>query len=251
MVHPGPAAGQPGQGATLFPIEGGRWIVTLTGTRGGEPPADERGFMAFARSLRSTIVAELMAAARPVGGVRPYRATSNRRRFFERGPRPEGFLAIGDAVVAVNPIYSHGMSVAALSALRLARELDQRAAEPSACPDLQLVMVAEAERSWRMATGHDRRQAPGPSGRPYEETYVERQARIKMARAMLSSRVLMAEFFRAQTLGSCDVAVDTSVFRELSRDPEPLLTTEEAVAQYPSLSGWWLSARRRNVGAPV
>ncbi|GAB3894514.1 hypothetical protein GCM10027612_45920 [Microbispora bryophytorum subsp. camponoti] len=49
----------------MFPVEDGRWIVTLTGTRGGEPPTDEQGFTAFARSLRHPIVADLMAEATP------------------------------------------------------------------------------------------------------------------------------------------------------------------------------------------
>lgn len=152
MLHPRPVPGQPDQGATLYPVEDGRWVVTLTGTRGGEPPGSEAGFPEFARSLRNPVVAELMAAATPVGRVRPYRATSNRRRFFEHGRLPAGFLVIGDALVAVNPIYSHGLSVAALSALRLDRELEQRGAEPAGFPALQTAMAAEADRSWRMAT---------------------------------------------------------------------------------------------------
>lgn len=251
MLHPRPATGRPGQGATLFPIEGDRWIVTLTGTRGGEPPTHEQGFMDFAHSLRCSIVAELMAAAKPVGGVRPYRGTSNRRRFFERAPLPDGFLVIGDALVALNPVHSHGMSVAALSALRLANKLEQRGAAPSVFPELQVAIVAEAETSWRMATEQDKRQAHLQGGRQREVTPSERQARIRMTRAMLSSQVLMAELFRAQTLISSDVAVDGSLFREMSRDLEPLLTTDEAIAQYPGLSGWRLSRRQHSVGLPV
>jgi flavin-dependent dehydrogenase len=251
MIHPGPAARKPDQGATLFPIEGDRWVVTLTGTRGGEPPAGEQGFKDFASSLRSAIVADLMAAARPVGGIRTYRATSNRKRFFERASLPEGFLALGDAVVAVNPTYSHGMSVAALSALRLAREFGQRGAEPSVFPELQAAMVSEAERSWRMATVHDGRLAPGPETRQRAETPSERQARIRMTQAILGSRVLMSEFFRAHALSSPDVSPDASISREMSRDPEPLLTTDEAVAQYPVLSGWWRPAGQHSVGVPA
>jgi flavin-dependent dehydrogenase len=240
MLHPRPAAGQPGRGATLFPVEGGRWIVTLTGTRGGEPPAGERGFVAFARSLRSPIVAELMAAATPLGGVRPYRATSNRRRFFERARLPEGFLVIGDALVAVNPVYSHGMSVAALSALRLDRELEGHGAEPSAFPRLQAAMAAEAERSWRMATEQD----GGHTRLPRELTPSERQARLRMTRTVLTSRVLMARLFRAQTLIPPEAAGAASIPGEAPGNPEPPLSTDEAIAQYPGLSGWWLSGRQ-------
>lgn len=255
MVHPPAAAGQPRRGATLFPIEGDRWIVTLTGTLGCEPPADEQGFEEFARSLRSTIVADLMAAAKPLGGVRLYRATSNRRRFFERARLPEGFLAIGDAVVAVNPIYSHGMSVAALSALRLASELERRGAEASVFPEFQAAMAAVAERSWRIATEHDKqasaRIAPEQEGQQRAETPSERKIRTRISQAILSNQVLMTEFFRAQALVPSDTGAGVSLSEEMSRDPEPLLTADQAVGQYPSLSGWWLSADRRSVGVPA
>ena len=46
-----------------MPIEGGRWIVTLSGTRGGEPATDEDGFLDFARGLRDPVVARLIESA--------------------------------------------------------------------------------------------------------------------------------------------------------------------------------------------
>ncbi|MEU7859763.1 FAD-dependent monooxygenase [Nonomuraea sp. NPDC049141] len=246
MIHPRPASGRPGQGATLFPIEDDRWIVTLTGTRGGEPPVDERGFADFARSLRDPIVAELMAAATPLGGIRPYRDTSNRRRFFERVRLPGGFVAIGDAVVAVNPVHSHGMSVAALSALRLDRELTRRGIGPSARLELQAAMAAEADTSWRMAVAQDR----GPAGR--EATAFEREILTRRTRALLSSPQLAAEFFGAQTLTSTRAPKDASaVVRALTGEPDPLLTTEEAVKQHPALYEWWNSATRVRAGGAL
>ncbi|MCX4782622.1 NAD(P)/FAD-dependent oxidoreductase [Streptomyces sp. NBC_01264] len=159
MVHPRPERGRPGYGATLFPIEDGRWIFTLTGTRAARPPSDEPGFTQCARSLRSPIAAELLAAAEPLGAVRPFRATANRRRYFERLPLPEGFLVIGDALTAVNPVYSHGMSVALLGALRLDRELGERGARPSVLPAVQAAVAEAASESWRMATEQDRARA--------------------------------------------------------------------------------------------
>ncbi|MEW9532572.1 NAD(P)/FAD-dependent oxidoreductase [Microbispora sp. NPDC049125] len=242
MLHPRPAKGEPGQGATLFPIEDGRWVVTLTGTRGGEPPVDERGFTCFARSLRDPIVADLMAAATPVGGIRPYRDTSNRRRFFERARLPEGFLAIGDAVVAVNPVHSHGMSVAALGALRLDEELTRRGFEPSATPELQAAMAAEADRSWRMAIQQDGGHARPEAGPRREATAMERLIQTRLARAALSSPEIAAELFRAQTLVSSDAGKDRSaLFLAMSGKPDPLLTAEEAVGQHPELHRWRLS----------
>ncbi|MGI5286220.1 NAD(P)/FAD-dependent oxidoreductase [Nonomuraea polychroma] len=232
MLHPCPAKGRPGQGATLFPIENGRWMVTLTGTRGGEPPVDEQGFADFARSLRDPIVADLMAAATPLGGIRPYRDTSNRRRFFERARLPAGFIATGDAVVAVNPVHSHGMSVAALSALRLDRELARRGSELSG---LQAAMAAEADTSWRMAIAQD-----GGQVSRRESTAFEREILTRRTRALLSSPELAAEFFSTQTLIPRQAPKDRSaVARALTGEPDPLLVTEEAVRQYPALYEWF------------
>ncbi|MFC5830952.1 NAD(P)/FAD-dependent oxidoreductase [Nonomuraea insulae] len=201
MIHPGAADRQPGQGATLFPIEDDRWVVTLTGTRGGEPPAREPGFAAFARGLRSPMVAELMAAATPLGGIRPYRDTSNRRRFFERTPLPEGLLVIGDAVVAVNPVYSHGMAIAALSALRLDRELTRHGGvKPSRTPELQSAVAEVADPSWRMAVGQDSRYALPDDAPPTEAAAVQRRAQSLLSRATLTSPELATRLFHAQTL---------------------------------------------------
>ncbi|MET8141167.1 FAD-dependent monooxygenase [Sphaerisporangium sp. NPDC005288] len=285
VLHPRPTPGRPDQGATLYPIEGGRWIVTLTGTRGGEPPTGEREFADFARSLRSPIVAELMAAAEPAGPVRPYRDTANRRRFYERAALPDGFLAIGDAVTAVNPIHSHGMSVAALSALRLDAELARRGIGPSVCREAQAAVAAEADRSWRMAAGQDARHT-GPSreasgdtgpgraaprragpGRTYprqagpertdpgqaghgqggrrEATAFERQVGALMARAALDSPELAAAFFRAHTLIEAD-ADPSPPSRSAMGRPRAPLTAEQAIAQYPGLAGW-----RRSGAAPA
>ncbi|MCK2220396.1 FAD-dependent oxidoreductase [Actinomadura sp. ATCC 31491] len=197
MIHPGAADGRPGQGATLFPVEDDRWVVTLTGTRGGEPPAREPGFTAFARRLRSPVVAVLMAAATPLGRVRPYRDTANRRRFFERTPLPEGFLAIGDAVVAVNPVYSHGMSIAALGALRLDRELTRHGGvKPSRTPELQAAVAEVADPSWRMAIGQDSRYAVRDDAPPAGTA----AARSLLSRATLTSPELATRLFHAQTL---------------------------------------------------
>ncbi|MFI6323631.1 NAD(P)/FAD-dependent oxidoreductase [Nonomuraea sp. NPDC050556] len=217
MLHPRPA-----RGATVFPIEGDRWIVTLTGTRGAEPPATVAGFEEFARSLPDPIVADLMAAATPLGGVRPYRDTANRRRYYERARLPSGFVVIGDAAVAVNPVYSHGMSVAALGAERLDRELARGGT------DLQSAMAEEAELSWRMATRQD---AGGGPATPFQQ-----QVRTRVSRAALSSPELAERMFRAQTLLEAGEPDGEAMFRAMTGDQDPLLTAEEAIGQYPALS---------------
>ncbi|MCM1968270.1 NAD(P)/FAD-dependent oxidoreductase [Streptomyces sp. G1] len=260
MLHPRPSSGRPGYGATLFPIEGGRWIFTLTGTRAARPPVDEPGFTDGARSLRSPIVAELLAAAEPLGGVRPFRATANRRRYFERLPLPDGFLVIGDALTAVNPVYSHGMSVALLGALRLDRELAERGARPSALPAVQAAVAEAAAESWRMATEQDRVRAfaegsasAGGSGSAEGSgsgsgsgsvegsgSAAGQRMRARVSQAVLSSPVLMTRLFRAQTLVPSGAPLPRP---SAGRSAAPPLDTDEAVAQFPGLRDWWFSER--------
>ncbi|MER5759411.1 FAD-dependent monooxygenase [Streptomyces sp. NPDC002082] len=260
MVHPRPSSGRPGYGATLFPIEGGRWIFTLTGTRAARPPVDEPGFTDGARSLRSPIAAELLAAAEPLGGVRPFRATANRRRYFERLPLPDGFLVIGDALTAVNPVYSHGMSVALLGAVRLDRELAERGARPSVLPAVQAAVAEAAAESWRMATEQDRVRAFAEgsasaggsasaegSGSGSGSGSVEgsgsaagQRMRARVSQAVLSSPVLMTRLFRAQTLVPSGAALPRP---SAGRSAAPPLDTDEAVAQFPGLRDWWFSER--------
>jgi flavin-dependent dehydrogenase len=242
MLHPRPAKGRPGRGAMLFPIENDRFIVTLTGTRGDEPPGDEHGFAHFARSLPHRIVADLMAASTPIDSVRAYRNMSNRRRFFEQACLPSGFVAIGDALVAVNPSHSHGMAVAALSALRMDRELTQHGIGPG----LQAAVAAEGETSWQMAIEQDAGQVHIDGNQNREMSPLERKIRARMIQATLSSPELAAEFFRAHMLTCTNTATDRSAaVRAMSRKRDPLLTPEEAIMQYPGLARWWLPERPR------
>lgn len=242
VIHPRPANGEPGRGGTLYPIEGDRWIVTLTGTRGGEPPTSDEGFDSFARLLPHPIISELIEAAEPVGRVRPYRDTSNRRKLYETVTLPDGFFAIGDSVAAVNPIHSHGMSIAALSALRLTRELESTTTKPSLSNVLQSAMVDEAETSWRMAVAQDRDSIELQHGGLRQRTAFERKLRERASRTLLSSPVVAARFFGAQALIDIATADTFSVLHEMSSaDATPMLTADEAIKQYPALAKWWES----------
>ncbi|GAA2479660.1 NAD(P)/FAD-dependent oxidoreductase [Winogradskya humida] len=227
MLHPRTTAGREGHGATLFPIERGRWIVTLTGTRGNTPPVDAAGFTACLAALGSPIVADVLAGARPIGPPRPYRATANRRRHFERR-RTGGFLVLGDALVATNPVYSLGMSVAALSALRLDGALTEHGLH--AAPALQQAVAAEADRAWQMAVAKDR---PAPATVPAP-------LRALIGRSLLGSPALIGELFRDQTL----LEPATGGLRTLAGPPPPLLSTGDAVAQFPRLGDWYSAMGR-------
>ena len=70
------------------------------------PPTDEDGFMeALAARLRSPILAEAPHLAGPLSPVYGYRTVANRFRHYEKWQgRLDGFIALGDAVCAFNPV---------------------------------------------------------------------------------------------------------------------------------------------------
>lgn len=108
----------------ILPIEGNIWHVALGGVNKDYPPTQEKDFLAFAKSLPDPILYDAIKDAQPLSPIYGYRRTENRWRHFERMKRfPQGFVTLGDAVCAFNPVYGQGMSVAALSAALLKKEL--------------------------------------------------------------------------------------------------------------------------------
>ncbi|HWS85365.1 MAG TPA: hypothetical protein VN282_00100 [Pyrinomonadaceae bacterium] len=161
------------RGGIMLPVEGGRWLVTLIGGDRDYPPADEEGFLEFARSLASPVIYDAIRRAEPLTPVRGHRATENRRRHYERLSRqPDNFLVTGDAACAFNPVYGQGMTAAAVGALALdetlreqrrryaggeltglARRFQRRLAKANAAP-------------WLLATGEDFRYRGVEGGSP-------------------------------------------------------------------------------------
>jgi len=108
------------RGGAIFPIEGNRWLVTLGGGDRDYPPADEAGFLEFARSLPTPMIYDAIKDAEAIAPVYSYRGTENRLRHYDRLPRyPENLVIVGHAVCAFNPVYGQGMTVAALDAQML------------------------------------------------------------------------------------------------------------------------------------
>ena len=157
-VAPDPRIDRYSRGGVLMPVEDGRWIVTCAGLPGGEPPTDEDGFMAFARNLSHPLLADLMAGATPLGPVAGHRTADNRRRRYDTvRPWPEGFVVVGDAASAFNPVYGHGMSVAARNALSIRNGLRRHGDVAGTARIIQASVTAGGLDAWQLAVGQDTR----------------------------------------------------------------------------------------------
>ena len=117
----------------VLPVEGDRWMVTLAGVHGDVPGTTDEEVLAFAHSLSSPAVAQLIETLGPLSSVASYRFPSSQRRHYEKAPRLlSGFITLGDAACSFDPIYGQGMACAALQAAALGdavRELGVRSEE--------------------------------------------------------------------------------------------------------------------------
>lgn len=145
----------------LAKIEGGEWIATLGGYGRDFPPIDNSGFLEFARSLPSPKFYEAIVDAEPVSPIYAHRATANRLRHYEKAMLPQGFVALGDAVCALCPVYGQGMTVSALSAIVLRdwlRDQHSRSTDGSLMPSrFQKNLAKSNSLHWALATGQDLR----------------------------------------------------------------------------------------------
>ena len=157
----------------VFPIEDDCWMVSLAGRLRDYPPADEAGFLEYARSLPDASLYEAIKEAEPVTPIVTYKYAVNRRRHYERMARlPQGFVILGDAVCNFNPVYGQGMSVAALEAGILdeclrEQQRRERGSDLAGFPQhFQKAIVRAVEVPWMLATGEDFRYPETEGKRP-------------------------------------------------------------------------------------
>ncbi|MBF6049722.1 FAD-dependent oxidoreductase [Streptomyces sp. NRRL B-1677] len=203
-VQADPYGAVPGQGATMLPIEGGRWLLTACGTRGGEPSREAGEFEPFVRSLRHPLIADLIAGLEPLTDVHLTRSTVNRRRYFERlSSWPEGFAVTGDAVATFNPVYGQGMSVAAHSATAIRGLLAEHGVDaPGLSRRIQRAVGRAASSPWDLATGEDINY-PGSIGeRPPAAARLLRGYVQRLMRTATVNPVVMRSLYDVMTLSA-------------------------------------------------
>ena len=147
-------------------VENGECIVTLAGVNKNYPPTDEAGFLEFAHTLLSPAIYELIKDAKPLSNIYGYQRTENRWRHYEKFTRwPEGFMVLGDAACAFNPIYGQGMTTGTLEAIALGELLSEYASQNDSgmAKTFQTRLAKVIETPWLMATGEDLRY-PGTEG---------------------------------------------------------------------------------------
>jgi 2-polyprenyl-6-methoxyphenol hydroxylase-like FAD-dependent oxidoreductase len=154
-------------------VEGGRWIVSLNGYFGDHPPTDDAGFLDFARSLQGADFGAALKHAVPLTPAVTHKIPSSRWFHYERLRRwPEGLLAVGDAVCALNPIYGQGITVASLS-MRLLTECLAAQARTSPgrvdglAPRFQRRLPEAIALSWLLSTTMDLKYPQATGKRPY------------------------------------------------------------------------------------
>ncbi|MDQ6703702.1 MAG: monooxygenase [Pseudomonadota bacterium] len=209
--------------------EGERWTVTLSGYLGDHPPADEEGFLEFARSLQRPDIFQVIREAEKLSPLMPYRFGTNLRRHYAELDRfPQGFLVYGDALCSFNPVYGQGMTVAIMESLALCQCL------AAGTDDIARRFFRAADRlidiPWQIAVGSDL-QHPGVQGnRParlrFFNWYIAQLFRAAQTDVVLTTRFLEMLNLIRQPAALLEPRTALRVWsgnRRLARDPRPPL----------------------------
>lgn len=114
------------RGGVALALDQERWLVSQYALGGARPPRDHTGFVAFARTLSSPALVDLLNDAEPLSEARTLRFPSSIRRHYDKQREfPKGLLVCADALASFNPTFGQGITVAAKQAVLL-RDLCRR-----------------------------------------------------------------------------------------------------------------------------
>jgi 2-polyprenyl-6-methoxyphenol hydroxylase-like FAD-dependent oxidoreductase len=179
-----PPVGSVLRGAVMQRHEGNRWMITMLGSGQDYPPHDPDGFLAFAKSIQVQDFADILAVAQPLTPISSWRQTTNRfRRYDELEHWPDGFIVMGDAVAALNPVYGQGMSVAVLAARSLQTALAEYDGDHYLAGfghRFQRTVADGTQLPWSLAAGADYA-VPGATGTEPSQEQMDLSQRWQLA----------------------------------------------------------------------
>lgn len=184
----------------VFAIENGRWIVTMGGWGGHYCPADEAGFLEFARSLPAPDVYNIISQSSPISEIMSHKFPASLRHHYEKLSRfPAGYLVLGDAIASFNPTYGQGMTSAAMQARLLDEIMRKRPSAHKLAPAFFKKAAKVVDIPWQMAVGEDFRFAtttgPKSAGIDFLNGYID-----KVNRASHHDEVIGAAFLKVMNL---------------------------------------------------
>lgn len=151
-----PSGANSARGGCLVPMEGDRWICTLSGWGGDHASADEQSFTDFAKRLASTELADVLERLEPEGDIITYKYPFSLRRHYSRLSRhPEGLLVLGDAVCSFNPIFGQGMTSTCCQAASLDKTLEDCHNHTAVAKQYYRQAARFIERAWSTAAAAD------------------------------------------------------------------------------------------------
>ncbi|MFI6044261.1 NAD(P)/FAD-dependent oxidoreductase [Nocardia sp. NPDC051321] len=184
-----PFPGSP-RGGFLLAQEHDEFILTIGGLFGEQPPMDDDTLLTFAESLPSKDFPEfLRTATRITDPVKMRYPASVRRHYEELDEFPAGYLVVGDAVCSFNPVYGHGMTIAAVSAALL-RDLLEAGPDDVAQRFFRAV-AGPVDAAWTLATRSDMRFTASGVTPTLESRLLDRYI-TRLARAAATDEVVAA-----------------------------------------------------------
>ena len=202
----------------LIPIEGDRWIATITGCFGAEAPTDLESFARLARELPSRELYDVFRDAEVLGDVMTHRLPSSRRLRYEKVKNaPAGFLALGDSICSFNPVYGQGMSSATMQAVALQESLDE-IGNTDRLPYAFYKKAAKViDNPWQIAASSDLAYPESTDPKPLGTAFVNRYMGRVLLAAQVSDEVNSAMLLVQNLVASPNTLMHPAMVRKVLR----------------------------------
>ncbi|GFG63768.1 hydroxylase [Mycobacterium kubicae] len=152
-------------GYAMFAGENDIYKLAVQTIAGRQPPTDHASLLTCLADIAPPHVLAAARCAEPLDEVVQYRFPSNRwRRYDKLGRIPDGLVVVGDALCNFNPLYGHGMSMAAIEALVLRDCLQE--GPPNLPRRFYRQSAKEIRIAWQAAVGSDLALPQIPGRRP-------------------------------------------------------------------------------------